>query len=722
MSDKYSSSILTAAAATFAGFGATAAAEALVSLNGPGTTLFQSISIAVGLVSAVAALVFAPLALIIPAFFEVVTPIKGWARWVSPNGDEPASESSRIEFASRGLALIFAAAVFVVVSSLGGAIAHQFNQRLLTAAFVGLFSMGGLAVGWLVYLAVFRVMTGILTALCTEARLLGLPVVLTPFIIITAGAAIGIYSVASLDLGAWRLERFLWLASSVTTSFAIYRLAIAYRWVSIANFVLAGAALVVTTALFSTDLDWARSGRVVMARGGASQLSLTFLRTLLDGDGDGFSNALGGGDCDDQDPKVGPHAREIPGNGVDENCAGGDAPLPEKVTKATPLPQTKRVDPRPYNIVFILIDTLRPDRLGAYGYKRATSPNIDAWAKETLIFEGALSQAPNTPRSFPSILTGRYPSRIAWVKRNANYGKLRPENETLFELYANAGWRTEAVSNHWYFERAKGIKDGVHLWDNKGFLTIRESNRQSSAPQITAKMLKRLDVLTEQRKRFVLFAHYFDPHGSYVSHKKTKSFGKGLSNKYDGEIAFVDHHIGPVLERLSKADLDKNTIVILTSDHGEAFKEHGFYFHGRTVYNEETSVPMFIKIPGVAPQRVKTRAALIDILPTLAELTGIPAPLAQGESLVGLWTGKGPKPKAPVFSEQIPYPNYKKHIVSAVQRDGDFKVIRNITDNVTEVFNISSDPKESKNLLDQDPDSARQLRDKLERFIDGDPG
>ena len=318
---------------------------------------------------------------------------------------------------------------------------------------------------------------------------------------------------------------------------------------------------------------------------------------------------------------------------------------------------------------------------------------------------------------------GTYPSRIKWVKRYANYGKLKDENNSIFELFKAKGWRTEAVSAHWYFERAKGIKDGVDLWDNKGFLSVKESNTQSAAPLITKKLMKRLDALEDKEEPFLLFAHYFDPHGRYMNHPEVKVFGKrGLKNKYDSEIAFTDHHLKPVLERLSSEIHLKNTIVVITSDHGEAFKERGFLFHGRTVYNEEIKVPLFLRIPGISAQRIDTAVGLVDLLPTLGELVGVRTPDSWGESLVGLWTGRAPMPESPVFMEQLPYPNYKAHIVAAVDRESRVKVIRDRKDNLWEVFDLKADPGERNNLRSKNRDAGKDVREKLEQFIDGDPG
>ncbi|MCA9526418.1 MAG: sulfatase, partial [Myxococcales bacterium] len=385
-----------------------------------------------------------------------------------------------------------------------------------------------------------------------------------------------------------------------------------------------------------------------------------------------------------------------------------------------PEPTAPRYAPKRFNVVFILIDTLRPDHLGLYGYERATSPNLDAWAKDAVVFDDVWAQAPNTPRSMPSIFTGRYPSRIQWVERYANYGSLKPENESIFEVFQAGGWRTEVVSAHWYFERAGGIKDGVDLWDNQGFTTIKESNTQTIAHELTPRAVARIEALSAGEQPFFLLVHYFEPHGRYMNQPSATVFGKELVDKYDSEISYVDKHLAPLFAALDKPGVKEKTTVVITADHGEAFKEHGLYFHGRTVYHEELRVPLAVRVPGVAPRRVPDLTGLIDLLPSLAEHVGLKAARAQGRSFLPALKGDA-LPARTLFGEQLPYPNYQTHMVGVVRSDG-LRVVRNVTDNVTEVFDLKADPKEKTNLLGADPAAAEDLRQALDRFLDADPG
>ena len=664
------------------------------------------------------------LAVVLPPALRILRPGRWLRAYVLGRGE--VTPEALNGHAAWWLAGLCALGPLVVMAALGGHLAHGFNQQALAGPFTALAALAGAAAGVILALPVRAAAGWLLSRLAPRGRLIGLPTPALPVLIMMAGAALVAVRIGRLDLGAYKLGGYWALATGLLISGIVIGL---LRGRAPLRPVVGGVLLALgagaSTYALGTFAEAPIARRVIPLDGHLSRVTLRVLRRLLDRDGDGFSAALAGGDCDDTNPAISPSSKEIPGNGVDDNCQGGDAPLEEAVAPPTPTtppePDAPRYAPKKYNVVFLLIDTLRPDHLGLYGYDRDTSPNLDAWSQSAVVFDRVYSQAPNTPRSMPSIFTGRPPSRIAWAQRFSNYSDLLPENETVFEVFQAGGWRTEAVTSHWYFERAPALKQGVDLWDNAGFLTIKESNTQSAAPDLTPRLLARLDALQGGEQPFFVFAHYFEPHGKYLQQKSVRTFGTALMDKYDSEIAFVDHHLGPVLKKLDEPALAENTVVVILADHGEAFKEHGFYFHGRTLYREETHVPLLIRVPGVAPRRVDTVAGLIDVVPTLAELVGLRAAKAQGRSLLPIFSGIGEVDARPVFQEQLPYPNYKEHIVALVDARG-LHVLKNVTNNVEEVFDLAADPAEKKNLLDADPEAARAQRDALARFIDADPG
>src|SRR5262249_23864818 len=157
--------------------------------------------------------------------------------------------------------------------------------------------------------------------------------------------------------------------------------------------------------------------------------------------------------------------------------------------------------------------------------------------------------------------------------------------------------------SHFYMGARIGLKRGFDEWDNQGELSVSESNTDVHSPRVTAKVLARIRELAKSKDRFVLWTHLADAHSRYMEHEEfpARSSGlRGLEEKYDGEVSFVDKHVGLILDELEKAGLAKNTAVVLFSDHGEAFGEHKFggeriFFHGQTLYDEMLKVPLLIR-------------------------------------------------------------------------------------------------------------------------------
>ena len=680
------------------------------------------------------------LALVVPAIVAATHPWQWTKAHVYPARTTPGPALNNAAAWISGL--LAALGPVALAAGIAGRIAHGFMNPSLVLPFTALGAVMGVLFGLLTVFPVRALVRWGLNKIVPDGRLAGIATPAWPFLMVALLKIAIAFKIGGMDLGAFKLGALYVLAGGTALSLLLLAL-----WRDRPP-VRPGLGALVCVGVVIGGAIWAIVGladapvskRVIPLNGHLSRSVVATLRGALDGDGDGYSAMLAGGDCDDNDPKINPSAKEIPGNGIDENCAGGDAPLIDAADMMPPpaaagsvasaaapsvasaAPVTAAAPKKKLNVLFVIIDTLRPDHLGTYGYERATSPVIDAWAKDAVVFENAFAQGPNTPRSMPSIFTGRYPSRVEWVKRYANYGELKPSNETIFEVFGEAGWATEAISAHWYFERAEGIKQGVDAWDNEGFTTIKKSNTQTMAHKLTPRAISRIEALSAGEKPFFLFVHYFEPHGRYMNQKSATIFGKTLMDKYDSEISYVDKHLAPLFDTLKAKGLYEDTVVVVTADHGEAFKEHGFYFHGRTVYTEELKVPLLIRAPGVDPKRVKDFVGLVDLLPTLAGLNGLKAPKAQGKDLGPVLTGEGTLAPRYLFMEQLAYPNYKTHIVAALNTQSGVKAIKDITKNVIEVFDVKADPGEQKNLLDADPKAGDDVRKALDQFIDTDPG
>ena len=508
-------------------------------------------------------------------------------------------------------------------------------------------------------------------------------------------------------------------------------------------------AVVVTGALPFVGLR-APSDEVRIAVMNRSYLGVQLIKRIgklrmFDHDGDGYSTFFGGPDCDDEDPNVYPGAPEIPDNGKDDNCVGGDTHA-EPVRDAGVAAPVDSALSGGNNVVIVFIDTLRYDRVGINaGYKRdgkSLTPNLDAFAQHAVVFDKAYSQAPNTPRSVPSFLSSRYPTQIAIPKGpKTNYPAVLDENDLLFEVLKPKGFTTIGMTSHFYFcDRVRApdsckdvvswmksnIQQGAVEWDNSDALNIPESNRDIAGPRIVKKAIAKLELLAKSPsadRKFAMLVHLFEPHSTYMEHEGypiTEHHTAGLMQKYDYEVAVVDRRVGELLEAIDKTGLATTTTVVVMSDHGEAFGIHSMagkpmLFHGETLYNELIHVPLMFRVPGVAARRVPDVVQLLDLAPTIAALFGVaPSPRWQGRSLVPAFEGKPLEPK-PAFAEMVPVPEWDHSLRSMISADGKRHVVFDLSDWM--IYDLETDPDETKNVVKSDPDSER-LRQQLASWID----
>ena len=442
--------------------------------------------------------------------------------------------------------------------------------------------------------------------------------------------------------------------------------------------------------------------------------SMDLLSWGLDFDSDGYLSFFGGGDCAPFNAAVNPGAAEIPDNGVDDNCFGGDLSLKKLKRPARrfnhPLPPS--LARTRLNVLLVSLDGLRADHVGAYGYKRPTTPHIDALARQSVLFERAYTQAPSTRYSIPSLLTSKYSSQVPRRSTTSIPRTILPEALMMAEVFKKAGYRTGAALSYQVFDRSWQLDQGFDFYDNTHaayYLGKGGPGWDKEQPYRLVDVARRfLD--QEQQKPFLLWVHFFEPHPPYVYRTKPRDFGSDMVGQYDGELCFGDEKASALLEAIRRHPAAARTVVVFFADHGRGMGEHGLATHGYDLYQENLHVPLMFKVPGLAPRRIKNPVGLIDLLPTLVNLCRIPGKYDfEGDSLVPqLVKGVEPRPDRPIFAEvQVGFHN--SHVINAVTTR-DYKLIYDVTYNTYQLFDLQRDPDEKFDVADRVPVELNRMK------------
>ncbi len=364
------------------------------------------------------------------------------------------------------------------------------------------------------------------------------------------------------------------------------------------------------------------------------------------------------------------------------------------------------------NIILISIDTCRADHLSCYGYPQETTPHIDAFARNATRFENVVSPIPITLPAHSSMLTGTIPP-FHGVHNNIFY-KLAPSNQTLPEILKPNGFNTAAIISSFVLDRKFGMAQGFDTYHDT-FKDIHHNvfGNERKGDETTQVALDWLE--KNKDNQAFLFLHYYDPHMEYSPPEPFAS--KFPGNPYAGEIAFTDHCIGQVIQKLKDLGMYESSLVIITGDHGEMLGEHGEEEHTYFIYESAIKVPLIVKLPGQKKAATVTEpVGLVDIVPTLCSLLDIDLPSRmQGRDISPLLQGRIPDSyERFIYSEsQVPTRLGASALMSV--STGKWKYIQATR---PELYDLSTDPEEEHNLIGQEPHRARILEDKLRELLE----
>jgi arylsulfatase A-like enzyme/tetratricopeptide (TPR) repeat protein len=372
------------------------------------------------------------------------------------------------------------------------------------------------------------------------------------------------------------------------------------------------------------------------------------------------------------------------------------------------------------NVILMTLDTTRADHLACYGYPDVKTPHLDSLAFRGALFEQAATNSPLTLPAHCSILTGMYPTYHG-VRINGNTA-LNEEQTTIAEILSAQGYQCGAFIGAFVLDGRWGLKQGFQHYDDK-FDLKKYKHIDLGAVQRPGDevMDAALDWLEEQKDSpFFAWIHLYDPHTPYEPPEPYLSEyrSRGLSGLYDGEIAFMDEQIGRCVDWLEKNRLDKSTILVLVGDHGEGLGSHGEGTHGYFIYDYAIHVPLIIVTPldRLRGVRVSSQVRIIDIFPTILEIASIIPPAeTQGRSLLPLMFRPHEEEDEFAYSESMS-PNLQfgwssMHSLRTTQ-------YKYIDAPKAELFDLTRDPDEQTNLLQQYPDIVRKMKDTLDHLME----
>jgi len=454
----------------------------------------------------------------------------------------------------------------------------------------------------------------------------------------------------------------------------------------------------------------------------------------------------------------------VVGQAAPGRTAGATTAVPGTAAPAAaPAAAAPAVPAKRPNVLVVTLDTTRADHTSAYGYARPTTPRLIELAQQGVRFEAAYAPMATTLPSHTSMFTGLLPRTHGALKNGL---PVNPKLTLLAETLGGAGYRTAAFLSSFAVASRFGLQRGFSEYDDRfengqckwdverweGQKIDGDFCRRGDLTRAaTVKWLEGAGYLPgangtagaakQPEQPFFVWIHFFDPHNPYDPvPEQAKLFPPLSANpselerdiaNYDAEIHFADQEMGKLLDALAKAGRLDDTLVIVAGDHGEGLMDHGWMLHGLQIYEEAVRVPFVFRWPAKLPQgtTIAEPVELIDITPTVLDLTGVPAPsttpAVEGISLVRALTGNGKlDPQRPVLLQRRFYASKSEKGIAVkgskhALRVGDWKYIEAKDEDSFELYDLKSDPHEKNNLAGAKPAERAAMADRLAKTVAG---
>lgn len=361
--------------------------------------------------------------------------------------------------------------------------------------------------------------------------------------------------------------------------------------------------------------------------------------------------------------------------------------------------------PSKLNVLLLSVDSLRAD-MPWTGYDREIAPVLTAFSKEAATYTRFYSISSYTAMSLGGMLGGRYPGEL---ERSGYFFGNYPDSVLMFpELLQKAGVKTLSAHAHFYFDVKAGFRQGFDVYKIiPGLTADNTTDKNITSPQHLELAKEILSDKANTTEPFFAWFHLLDPHDLYMQHEGMKKWGKKARDLYDGEVEFTDQHIGKLLDFVKDQEWGKRTVVIITSDHGEAFGEHKMYRHGFEIWENLVHVPLMIRGPGIKPRVIDVPRSGIDIAPTVLELTGAPKEASfQGVSLVAELYGKEAEAREVIVDLPRTSDNDRRRALIR----GNYKLIAYGDDFGFDLFDVVKDPGETKDIKRENKEVFEEMK------------